>query len=442
MAIKVAVLGSGYVGLVTAAVFADLGNQVIGVDIDAERVKRLCQGESPIYEPGLAPMLTTNLAEGRLSFTTDTTAAVRASNVVFIAVGTPPSADGSTDLSQVDAAARAIAMAAQGHVVVVNKSTVPVGTGARVHRILHEHVAPGTTFTVISNPEFLREGTALTDALHPDRVLIGTASPEAAEPLLALYAPLGCPILLTDVPSAEMIKYASNAFLATKLSFINMLADLCEQVGADVRLVAKGIGADPRIGASFLNAGIGYGGSCLPKDVDSLIAVCHEQGIHPTFLDAVRAVNQSRVPHVVDRLRDALGGLEGRTIAVWGLTFKPDTDDLRESRALDLCRQLLTAGAGVRAHDPMALEAAQPLLAGVTCCANALDAATGADAVVLATEWTEYLQSDLAAARGVMRGTLFVDGRNALPPAEVERAGFRYLGIGHGAPAVFADPVG
>lgn len=426
----ITVLGSGYVGLVTAVVFAELGNQVIGVDIDEERIRRLCAGESPIYEPGLDALLYANLAAGRLRFTTDTGAAVAASEFIFIAVGTPSASDGSTDLSQVESAVRAIAAAAPAHRIVVDKSTVPVGTGARVAHLLRAHAAPGVTFDVVSNPEFLREGTAVEDALHPDRVVIGADNPRAAEQLAALYRPLQAPILLTDLPSAEMIKYASNTFLAVKISFANALADLCETVGADIHHVTAGVGADPRIGRQFLNAGIGYGGSCLPKDVDSLIAFSREVGCRSGLFEAVREVNQLRVPHLIERIAAIIGPLTGKTVALLGLTFKPNTDDLRESRALELCRQLLAAGAQVRAHDPIAMHAVARLLPAATYCATPLDAAHGAQAVIIATEWAEYTTLDLPALRAVMHGDLLADGRNCLNPTQVEQAGLRYLGIG------------
>lgn len=427
---NIAVLGSGYVGLVTAAVFAELGNRVVGVDIDEQRIARLCRGESPIFEPGLDELLQSNLANGRLSFTADTAAAVQACEVIFIAVGTPPAEDGSTNLSQVESAARAIAESATAHRIVVNKSTVPVGTGALVAHILKAHAAPGITFDVLSNPEFLREGTAIEDAFHPDRVVIGAANEQAAEQLADLYRPLNCSILLTDVPSAEMIKYASNTFLAVKISFANALADLCEEVGANIHLVTAGVGADPRIGRHFLNAGIGYGGSCLPKDVDSLIAFSRTVGCRTDLFEAVREVNRQRVPRLLARLSAQIGDLTGKTVALLGLTFKPNTDDLRESQALELCRQLLAAGAIVRAHDPIAMERVAQLLPAATYCTSPLEAALGADAVIVATEWAEYAALDLTALRAVMRGDLLADGRNCFTPEQAERANLRYMGIG------------
>ncbi len=427
---NIAVIGTGYVGLVTTAVFADLGYRVIGVDINETRIQQLCRGESPIYEPGLDEMLKHNLEAGRLHFTTDTAAAVRASEIIFIAVGTPPSADGSTDLSQVESVARAIASAATRSSIVVNKSTVPVGTGEVVARLLAEHAAPGVSFDVLSNPEFLREGTAMYDAKHPDRVIIGAASPADAQPLVELYEPLHCPVLVTDVPSAEMIKYASNAFLAMKISFINEIANLCEAVGGDVRHVAKGMGLDTRIGDKFLSAGIGYGGSCFPKDVESLVAVARELGIPSALLEAVRQVNGDRVPFFIERIAQALDGLAGKTVAVLGLTFKPNTDDLRDSKPLDLCRQLLDAGAAVRAHDPVAMATVARILPQITYCADAFDAAVGADAVILATEWGEYTALDFNELHTMMRGDLLADGRNLYDLSRAEAAGLRYLCIG------------
>ena len=427
---NIAVVGSGYVGLVTTAVFAELGNQVVGVDINEERIRQLNRGESPIYEPGLDEMLQRNIAAGRLRFTTDTAAAVRECAVIFIAVGTPPADDGSTDLSQVKSVVRAIAASATEHRIVVDKSTVPVGTGAQVQRWLMEQAAPGVTFDVVSNPEFLREGTALLDAMHPDRVVIGASSAAAAQLLAELYQPLDSPIFCTDVASAEMIKYASNAFLAAKISFINAIADLCETTDADVRMVAKGMGFDDRIGAKFLNAGIGYGGSCFPKDVESLIYVARASGSPSAMLEAVRAVNDSRVPHFIERIDAAVDGLADKTVAVLGLTFKPNTDDLRESHSLQLCRRLLDAGITVRAHDPIAMATSARVIPEAIFCKDAFDAATDADVVILATEWKEYINLDLAALRDVMRGNLLADGRNAFTRERVEAAGLRYLCVG------------
>lgn len=427
---NIAVIGTGYVGLVTTAVFADLGYRVIGVDINESRIEQLCRGESPIYEPGLDEMLQRNLAAGRLCFTTSTADAVRACEIIFIAVGTPPAADGSTDLSQVESAARAIAIAATTSRIVVNKSTVPVGTGAAIACLLADHAADGVTFDIFSNPEFLREGTALQDAMRPDRVIIGAASTADAQPLVELYEPLHCPVLVTDIPSAEMIKYASNAFLAMKISFINEIANLCEAVGGDVRHVAKGMGFDGRIGDKFLNAGIGYGGSCFPKDVESLVAVARELGAPSALLEAVRQVNGERVPRFIGRIAQALDGLSGKTVAVLGLTFKPNTDDLRDSKPLDLCRQLLASGADVRAHDPIAMTTVARLLPEITYCDDAFEAASGADAVILATEWGEYTALDLVELRAKMRGDLLADGRNLYDLPRAEAAGLRYLCIG------------
>lgn len=428
---NIAVLGSGYVGLVTAAVFAELGNRVIGVDINVIRIEQLSQGQSPIFEPGLEEMLHRNIAAHRLSFTTDTDAAVHECEIVFIAVGTPPAPDGSTDLSQVESAAKAIAQAAPTHRTVVNKSTVPVGTGVFVDQLLRENSAPNVTFAVLSNPEFLREGTALEDAMHPDRIIIGATSREAAQILIDLYQPLDCPVLCTDVPSAEMIKYASNAFLATKISFINDIADICEQVGADIRNVAQGMGFDNRIGKKFLHAGIGFGGSCFPKDVESLISVARELGTPSTLLEAVRQVNTTRVPKFIERIQNIAGCLQGQTVAVLGLTFKPNTDDLRESKPLDICQQLHDAGAIIRVHDPIAMaNASRQLPPDVTFCQNATEAATNADIIILATEWNEYTQLNLLELRQVMRGNILADGRNLYSAERAEAAGFRYLGIG------------
>lgn len=429
---KIAVLGSGYVGLVTTAVFAEAGHKVIGVDINTERVAMLCRGESPIYEAGLPEVLQRNIAEGNLLFTTDTSYAVEMCDIIFLAVGTPPLADGSTDLSQIEAAARAIAAANTGFRIVVNKSTVPVGTGAFVANILRTNALPGATFEVMSNPEFLREGTALYDAMNPDRVVIGATSEEAARPLVELYQTFNCPLLVTDVASAEMIKYASNSFLAAKISFINAIANLCEDLGADVRAVAKGMGFDSRIGDKFLHAGIGYGGSCFPKDVDSLMHVARLLGTPSLILDAVRGENEQRVPRFIARIRQALGGeLTGKKITVFGLTFKPNTDDLRESRAIDICQQLLEAGAIVSAHDPVAMPNIAKMLPEINLSSTPLGAAEGADAVILATEWSIYGVLELTDLHEVMCGNLLADGRNYFSPEKVRQAGLNYLNVGH-----------
>jgi UDPglucose 6-dehydrogenase len=428
--LNICVIGMGYVGLATAAVFADLGNDVIGADIDAAKIAALRAGDPPIYEPGLQEMLRRNLDEGRISFTTDTAEAVRASEVVFIAVGTPAGADGGTDLSQVEAAARDIARGMNDYKIVVNKSTVPVGTGDLVARVIKEGTPPDARFDVCANPEFLREGSAIEDTLAPDRIVVGVSNQHVAERLLELYAPLDRPIIVTDVATAEMIKHASNAFLAAKVSFINAIADICERVGADVSTVSHGMGADHRIGHEVLQPGLGYGGSCFPKDVQSLIAAAAAHGYDFALLRAAQEINEGRVPRLIERMTEVMGKLEGKTVAVLGLSFKPNTDDLREAKAVELLRELLGRGAAVRAYDPVAMQKCAALLPQVHYAQSAYEAARGCHALVIATEWNEFKLLNLARLKDVMAAPIIFDGRNILAPEKVRALGFRYYGVG------------
>src|SRR5512145_1873077 len=359
---NVAVVGTGYVGLVTGAVFADLGNDVVCVDKDVAKVEGLRAGRMPIYEPGLEELVARNQADGRLEFTTDLADAVRRSDIIFIAVGTPPKASGESDLSAVEEVALGIARALDRYKVIVNKSTVPVGTGELVRDVIARHQAKPVPFDVVSNPEFLREGSAIEDTLRPDRIVIGASNQQVAMTLLELYAPLERPMIITDVPSAEMIKYASNAFLATKISFINAIANICEQAGADVTHVMKGMGLDPRIGAAFLSAGLGYGGSCFPKDTDSLIHTAASLGYDFALLRAVAEVNRERAAHFTALMEKVLSPLDDRVIAVLGLAFKPNTDDMREARSVEVIQRLVQRGARVRAYDPVATTNARQIL--------------------------------------------------------------------------------
>src|SRR6266545_4922258 len=373
---NICVVGAGYVGLVTGAVFADLGNEVVCVDNVAEKIDALQAGRLPIYEPGLEEMVTRNVGDGRLSFTTDLAAAVRKSVIVFIAVGTPPKADGQTDLSAVEAVAQGIGRAMDRYTVVVNKSTVPVGTGEFVREMIERHQRQPVPFDVVSNPEFLREGSAIEDTLRPDRIVIGAPTQQVAMTLLELYAPLERPMIITDVPSAEMIKYASNAFLATKISFINAVANICELAGADVAQVMKGMGLDARIGPAFLQAGLGYGGSCFPKDTDSLVHTAATLGYDFALLRSVVEINRERAAHFVDLMAKALSPLDGRSIAVLGLAFKPNTDDMREAKSVEVVARLLELGATVRVYDPVAMANARRVLpAAVTYCESSHHAA-------------------------------------------------------------------
>jgi UDPglucose 6-dehydrogenase len=429
--VNICVVGTGYVGLVTGAVFADLGNDVICVDNDPGKIADLTAGRMPIYEPGLEEMVARNTADGRLAFSTDLTAAVRRSVIVFITVGTPPKADGQTDLSQVEDVARGIARAMERYTVVVNKSTVPVGTGELVREVIERHQTHAIPFDVVSNPEFLREGSAIEDTLRPDRIVIGAPTQQVAMTLLELYAPLERPMIITDVPSAEMIKYASNSFLSTKISFINAIANVCELAGADVSQVMKGMGLDARIGQAFLSAGLGYGGSCFPKDTDSLVHTAATLGYDFALLRAVVDINRDRAPHFLTLMTKALGPLDGRLVAVLGLAFKPNTDDMREAKSIEVIEQLVKQGAAVRAYDPVAMDAARRVLpVSVTYCESPYEAATGADAVVLITEWNEFKFLNLERLRGVMRKPVIFDGRNIWEPERMRRLGFEYHSIG------------
>jgi UDPglucose 6-dehydrogenase len=426
--------GSGYVGLGYACALADLGNDVIGLDVAAERVVALNRGEPLMYEPGLEELLERNLAAGRLRFTTDYAEAVPEAEFVFLCVGTPSLSDGDADMRQVRAAAVAIGrhLVPGAFAYVVNKSTMPIGSAELVAQLIAEHAPAGAGFAVVANPEFLREGSAVHDILHPDRIVLGAEDWAAAEAVAALYAPLDAPTLITDCRSAEMVKYAANAFLATKISFINEVARVCERLGADVTVVAEGMGLDPRIGPRFLHAGLGFGGSCFPKDVGALTRMADDAGMHPGLLRAVLEINADIRRRFVARAEKLLGGLDGRVLAVWGLSFKEDTDDLRESPALDVIAMALERGAAIRAHDPAAMVNAARRFPQVAMCTSPYEAADGADAVVVCTPWREFRQVDLERVAAAMRGDLLLDGRNLYDPPAVAAAGLRYEGIGRG----------
>ncbi len=433
---KVAVIGTGYVGLVVGACLAETGNDVICADVSEEKISQLRAGTIPIYEPGLKPLVLRNLEQQRLRFTTDVGLAVEASDVVFIAVGTPPDEDGSADLQHVLEVAGTIGDHMNGPKVVIAKSTVPVGTAERVRSAIAERTRE--RFHVCSNPEFLKEGAAVDDFMKPDRLVVGVDSPEAAEVVEELYAPFvrtGNPLLFMDIPSAEMTKYAANAMLATRISFMNQIAELCDQVGADVMLVRKGIGSDSRIGSAFLFPGPGYGGSCFPKDVKALVRAGEDHGVSLGVLQAVEAANARQKRRLFEKLRAALDGdMRGRTIAVWGLAFKAETDDMRESPAVDLIEALLEAGAAVRAHDPQATASARALFGErIDYARHAYDSLAGADALVIVTEWLEFRNPDFGRIKAALRQPLIVDGRNLYDPAKMAALGFTYLGIGRGA---------
>ncbi|MGO4573082.1 UDP-glucose dehydrogenase family protein [Microvirga sp. 2TAF3] len=431
---RVAMIGAGYVGLVSGACFADFGHDVICVDKDPGKIEALMQGEIPIYEPGLSELVAKNMREGRLSFTLDLTDAVKNAEAVFIAVGTPSRrGDGHADLSYVHQAAREIAAAMDGYTVVVTKSTVPVGTGDEVERIIRE-TRPEADFAVVSNPEFLREGAAITDFKRPDRIVIGTEDERAASVMTELYRPLylnQSPLLVTSRRTAELTKYAANAFLATKITFINEIADLCEQVGANVQDVARGIGLDNRIGSKFLHAGPGYGGSCFPKDTLALIKTAQDYEAPIRIVEAVEAVNAQRKRAMGRKVIAACGGsVRGKTIAVLGLTFKPNTDDMREAPALDIIRTLQDAGARIRAYDPEGMEAAKALLPDVDYAKDAYDCAREAEALVIVTEWDMFRALDLARLHAALAAPVVVDLRNIYRPDEMRRRGFSYVSVG------------
>jgi UDPglucose 6-dehydrogenase len=426
--------GGGYVGLGYAVALAEMGHEVVGLDIDAARVEQLNRGDSPIFESGLPEMLTRNLRAGRLRFTTDYADAVPASEIVFLCTGTPSLSDGEADLRQVRAAALAIGEHLQTgtRTVIVNKSTMPVGAAELVAGIIAEHAAPGANFAVISNPEFLREGRVLHDIMQPDRIVLGGDDEAALTDVTALYEPFGAPILRTDHRSAELIKYAANAFLATKISFINDIARLCERLGADVTVVAQGMGADERIGTRFLHAGIGFGGSCFPKDVGALTRMAEGAGLNPGLLRAVQGINHEAQRRFVTRAAELLGGLDGRTICIWGLAFKEDTDDLRESPSVAVAEMLLERGAIVHVHDPIALANAATRLPQAERFEDQYEAARGVDAVLLCTPWRVYLGTDFSHLASEMGGDLVLDGRNFLDADAVRASGLRYEGIGKG----------
>ncbi len=426
--------GGGYVGLGYAVALAEIGHHVIGLDIDETRVDRLNLGDSPIFEPGLPEMLRRNLDAGRLSFTTDYAKAIPQCDVVFLCTGTPSLSDGQADLRQVRSAAMSIGAHLQSgtSTIVVNKSTMPVGAAELVAGIVAEHAPTGATFAVVSNPEFLREGRVLQDIMHPDRVVLGGDDADALATIAALYEPFGAPVLRTDHRSAELIKYAANAFLATKISFINDIARLCERLGADVTTVAEGIGADERIGSRFLRAGIGFGGSCFPKDVGALTRMAEGAGLHPGLLRSVLEINREAQRRFVTRADELLGGLDGRTICVWGLAFKENTDDLRESPAVAVIELLAERGAIVQAHDPAAIANAAIRLPYVILRDDPYEAARGAHAVMLCTPWPEYAAIDFKRLASLMQGDLVLDGRNMLDATAVTGAQLRYEGIGRG----------
>jgi len=430
---KICVVGTGYVGIVTGACFADLGNDVVCMDVDETRISRVKQGIMPIYEPGLEQVVAQNVRAGRLTFTTDYREGFKDAEFVFIAVGTPSGVDGEADLQYVRQVAESIADIIDHPVIVINKSTVPVGTGDWVADIIRKRRnGKALEFSVVSNPEFLREGSAIGDFMNPDRVVLGSLNRDAATLVGKLYEPLRCPIMITDLRTAEMIKYASNAFLATRISFINEIACMCEEMGADVEEVARGLGLDKRIGHHFLNAGLGWGGSCFPKDVKALAHMAVLHGTHPQLLQAVMDINRNQRRRAVMKLRKALGGLDDKVIGVLGIAFKPNTDDIRDAPALDMIHLMQNEGAIIRAYDPQAMENARAVLKKVTLCEGPYQVADGADAIILATEWNEFKQLDFGRIKDSMRGNIILDGRNLWDSETLRSLGFDYYGMGRG----------
>lgn len=430
---KIAVIGTGYVGLVTGACFAEFGVDVTCVDVDSEKINLLNNGGIPIYEPGLDQIVEKNVKGGRLRFTTDINPAVADSLVVFLAVGTPPKADGSPDMSFYQQAAAQVAQAITDYTVIVTKSTVPVGTGRWLRKFMAENMSDSVEFGIASNPEFLREGAAIEDFMHPDRVVIGSDDPRAIEIMKELYRPLfliETPFVITSLEAAELIKYAANAFLATKITFINEIANLCDAIGCDVHDVAKGMGMDKRIGRKFLHPGPGYGGSCFPKDTMALTTVADQFGVETRIVDAVIEANQRQRGAMLQKIEQLVGNFRGTKIAVLGLSFKPETDDMRESPAIDIIREILRSGGLVRAFDPVAMAEAKKCMPEIDYAANEYDAISGADALVIITEWNQFRALDMKRVHELLKFPRIADLRNIYEPDDMRRLGFEYVGVG------------
>lgn len=426
----ICVIGTGYVGLVTGACLADLGNKVMCVDIDKEKIGKLKKGIMPIYEPGLGELVKNNQKERRISFSTDLKDGVRQSTIVFIAVGTPPKENGEADLTYVENVARQISQHMTSYKLIVEKSTVPVETGEWVRRTVKVNNRHKVPFDVASNPEFLREGSAIEDFMHPDRIVIGVDSKKAKELLTELYRPLGAPIVVTDIKSAEIIKHASNSFLAAKISFINAVSNICERAGADVKQVAEGIGLDKRIGGGFLNAGVGFGGFCFPKDLAAFIRISEKLGYDFGLLKEAEKINEGQKKLLVKKIEDNLWIVKGKTLGILGLSFKPDTDDIRFAPSLDIIQTLLSEGARVKVFDPQAMDKARKVLEGVKFCKDAYEAAKAADCLVIITEWNEFKELDFKRVKKLMRQPLIIDGRNIYEPSLMKKLGFKYVGMG------------
>ena len=431
MHVNICVIGSGYVGLVTGACFADLGNSVICVDSDASKIKKLKAGVMPFFEPGLDELVTRNARKKRLSFTTKIADSVRRSDVIFIAVSTPPKPNGEADLRFVESVSKSIALSMRSYKLIVEKSTVPVNSGEWIEHTVNVFNERGIEFDVASNPEFLRESTAIEDFMRPDRIVLGVKSKKARDLLVELYRPIKAPVIITDIKAAELIKHASNSFLAMKISFINAIANICDKVGADVTEVAKGMGFDGRIGPTFLNAGIGFGGSCFPKDVAAFIRIAERCGYDFSLLKEVQKINIEQRAVLLKKIEDAIWTFSDKTVGVLGLSFKPDTDDMRNAPSLAIIESLLQHGTAVKVYDPAAMEKAKPLLKGrVKFCRNAYEAAKDSDCLVVVTEWNEFKELDFRKIRKLMRQPVIVDGRNIYDPADIKQLKFKYVGMG------------
>ncbi len=427
---NIGVVGAGYVGLVTAACFADLGNNVICVDIDERKIESLKKGVIPIYEPKLEGIVRDGLREGRLTFTTDLTLAVKKAGIIFIAVGTPPKKNGEADLSHIEDVSRRIAVSMSSYRLIVEKSTVPVRTGKRIEEIIRANNKKKIKFDVASNPEFLREGQAVDDFMRPGRIVLGVRTEKAKRALAELYAVLKAPILVTDIESAELIKHASNSFLAAKISFINACSNICEKSGANIMDVARGMGLDDRIGEEFLNAGIGFGGSCFPKDLDAFISISKKLGYDFGILREVKKVNEEQKKIFVEKIKCMSNGIRGKIIGILGLSFKPDTDDMRCAPSVDIINMLKGEGARIKVFDPKAMENARTMIGGVTFCGDPYDAAEDSDCLVIVTDWNEFKEMDLGKVKRLMKKPVIIDGRNMYDPEMVKRLGFKYTGIG------------
>ncbi len=427
---KIAIIGSGHVGLVTGACFADLGNEVLCMDQDLNKIRLLSRGEIPFFEPGLEELVKKNTDKNRLQFTSNMEEAIQFSEIIFLCVGTPPKENGEADLSAIEHVAEAITPFLTEYRLIVEKSTVPVETGLYLHKMIKQNLKRNIKFDIASNPEFLREGSAVRDFFSPDRIVLGVESVRAKKLLLEVYKPFDVPIVITDIQSAEIIKHASNSFLAMKISFINLVSQICSKVGADIERVAEGMGADGRIGKSFLNAGIGFGGSCFPKDLAAFTRICEKLNVPSTLLKEVIEINEIQKINFVNLVRSKLKTVEGKNLAVLGLAFKPDTDDMRSAPAIDILTQLQAEGAKIKAYDPCAIDEAKKHIRDIKFSKNVYDACKGADAVLILTEWREFRDIDLKRLKKTLKDSLIIDGRNLYDPAEMKKNGFKYFSIG------------